>query len=67
MYELFDPNNNDSTIKPGWRTMNYHPETAKLITLLAAKVMDGERNPDYKVLNDTVTIDMTSMEKNYRF
>lgn len=63
MYELFDPNNNDSTIKPGWRTMNYHPETAKLITLLAAKVMDGERNPDYTVLNDTVTLDMTSVEK----
>lgn len=61
-YELFEPGSENS-VGNGWKTMNYHPETAKLVMLLAAKVISGERNPDYKVLNDTVELDLTSVEK----
>ena len=60
-YELLTPNK-ASYIKPGWHTMNYMPENAELLTLYAAKVVSGERNPDYKVLNDTVTLDLSTVE-----
>lgn len=61
MYELFTPGVT-SFVGPGWHTMNYMPENAELLKLYAARVTDGERNPDYKVLNDTVTLDLTSVE-----
>lgn len=60
-YEMFNPDT-ANFIAPGWHVMNYMPEEAELLTLYAAKVTSGERNPDYTVLNDTVTLDLSTVE-----
>lgn len=60
-YDMFDPENENSP-RGGWKVMNYMPEKAELLKLYAAKITDGERNPDYTVLNDTVTLDLESVE-----
>lgn len=61
MYDLFTPGV-PNNIRPGWHTMNYMPENAELISLYAAKIVSGERNADYKILNDTVTLDLSTVE-----
>jgi len=60
-YELFDPNNSASPIERTFRVMNYHPEKARLITMLAGKIVGGDRSTDYRNLKDTVILDPASI------
>ena len=59
-YAIFSP---DSVLgllqaQPWTRTLTYHPEHARLVTVVAAKITDNQRNPDPSVLTDTLHLDI---------
>jgi hypothetical protein len=43
------------------QTLSYHPEAARLVALVAAKIVDNQRNPDPSVLTDTMHLDINSI------
>ena len=40
------------------RTLNYYPDAAKLVTVIAAKITENHRSPDPSVLTDTMHLDI---------
>ena len=42
------------------KILNYHPEAARLVALVAAKIVDNRRSPDPSVLTDTIALDVYS-------
>ena len=42
------------------RILHYHPEEAKLVALVAAKITRNGRSPDPSILTDTIELDITT-------
>lgn len=42
------------------RTLSYHPEDAKLVAVVASKIVDNQRSPDPSILTDTMHLDIDS-------
>ena len=62
MYEQFTPKVPSTVPALQWHTMNYMPEKAELIQLYAAKIVGDEGDADYKILDDTVILEQSSVE-----
>jgi len=42
------------------QTLTYHPETARVVAVVAAKIVENGRSPDPSVLTDTMRLDLAS-------
>lgn len=61
-YALFSPHSVLPLLRGReWtQTLTYHPEKARLVAVVAARIVDNQRSPDPSVLTDTLTLDPAS-------